>query len=139
MKSPFKFLDSYTKDDREIFFDHHSVIPKPGILLEDIIPPFQGLNGCMSVYSHRTLSNALVFCAFSAYSKFHYNMKWLYLIEQDSTLPGVNTILFRPERALYYKTGQRPVYKTYNDNKPCKGEILFIRHEIPIQIPRQLH
>jgi hypothetical protein len=101
MKSPFKFPDSYTKDDREIFFGRDRVFPGPGILLEDIIPPLQGLNGCMCSFSRWTLSNAHVLCAYSA--------KTLFLI--------------RPERAKNIKTGQRPVYQIHNDKKPCKGEI----------------
>ena len=161
MKSPFKFLDSCTKDDREIFFSCDSVFPRPGILPEDTIPPFQGLNVCMSASSHWTLPNAKIFCAYSAKknadktavksqnltsgnyvslsrrnSRFNYALNGQYIIKKDSVLSGTNTILSRPERAIYYKTGQRPVYMTHNDNKPCKGVILYASNEIPLQVPR---
>jgi hypothetical protein len=125
MKSPFKFLDSYTKDDREIFFGRDSVFPVPETPIMDFIPLLQGLLSSWRSYSHWTLSNALIFCAYSAYKNLNYSSEKL--IEKAVAYFHTNKIkalsLTRPVRAIYYKTGQRPVYKTYNDYKPCKGEI----------------
>jgi hypothetical protein len=39
MKSPFKFLDSYTKDDREIFFGHDKNFVRSEILLKKLFRP----------------------------------------------------------------------------------------------------
>jgi hypothetical protein len=44
-KPPFKFLDSYTKDDREIFFGRDRDTIGLRIYPEYIIPPLQGLMG----------------------------------------------------------------------------------------------
>ena len=65
-KSPFKFPDSYTKDDREIFFGRDQGISGTQFFLEDFIPPFQGLFVFCCSYQHWTLSNADIFCAYSA-------------------------------------------------------------------------
>jgi hypothetical protein len=113
-KSPFKFLDSYTKDDREIFFGRNAVLPVPETTIMHFISPFQGLSVFWCSYSHWTLSNADIFCAFSAYMNLNYSLKkggisaiGCFLMYYAKTLS-----LIRPVRAIYYKTGQRPVYQT---------------------------
>jgi hypothetical protein len=82
MKSPFKFLDSYTKDDREIFFGRERLFQRNEICKEENISPLQGLYGYMCSFSHWTMSNAQVFCAFSALEEIQNSVQ----IEQDSVL-----------------------------------------------------
>jgi hypothetical protein len=85
MKSPFKFLDSYTKDDRNIFFgrDRDSVVLR--MFLEYIISPLQGLK--VWRFMRWTLSNAWVFSAFSANRlTFRNALKGQNIIKPDSVL-----------------------------------------------------
>jgi len=90
------------------------------------ISPLQGL---MDLYLHYRIGRCpmLGYYAPSARRSFincSIALKWLHIITQDNVILGANTILFSPERAIYYKTGQRPVYQRYNDYQPCKGNIL---------------
>jgi hypothetical protein len=83
--SPFKFLDSYTKDDREIFFGRVEYCNElNGDGLKDI-SPLQGLLGWIN--QPWTMSNAEVFRACSAKNR------------------GSSC----HERARYFNTGQHPV------------------------------
>jgi hypothetical protein len=96
-KSPFKFLDSYTKDDREIFFGRLEYLSElPGYDLNDIAP-LQGLSVCC--YVRWTMSNAVVSRAYSAKIRETY----------------------RPERATYLNTGQRPVYQRNTIASPVRA------------------
>jgi hypothetical protein len=99
MKSPFKFLDSYTKDDREIFFGRDRDFFGPGILLEYIIPPLQGL---MALYHHYRIGRCTMlryFASSAQNQKFSSALKGLHIIKQDSVLREATAILISPERA----------------------------------------
>jgi hypothetical protein len=58
MKSPFKFLDSYTKDDREIFFGRNTKYP-------DFIPPLQGLEGIGVPFRFRRFPKHRIYILFN--------------------------------------------------------------------------
>jgi hypothetical protein len=64
MKSPFKFLDSYTLEDRSIFSGCKVYCYEFQEYALNSISPLQGLKEFR--YQHWTLSNAWIFCAFSA-------------------------------------------------------------------------
>ena len=111
-KSPFKFLDSYTKDDRCFFF-------RSGIILEYIISPLQGLNCCMSSSSHWTLSNAQVFCAYSAKKNVHYSVEKGIgtMIGYFHTCNVKSIFLIRSEIAICSK-GEKGPLRSRNDAVP---------------------
>jgi hypothetical protein len=97
MKSPFKFLDSYTKADHEIFFGRVEYCNElNGDGLKDI-SPLQGLLVCIN--QRWTMSNAALFRAYSA----------------------KNHGLSCPERARYFNTGHRPVYQ-HRQTPALKGQ-----------------
>jgi hypothetical protein len=118
MKSPFKFLDSYTKDDREIFFGRNPFFQEPEVFMNDNISPLQGLT--VWLIMRWTASNAMVLCAYSAKENAQYSIEQEIgpIIRNFHPYSKTKLFLIRPERAKYNKTGQRPVYKTHNDNKP---------------------
>ena len=66
IKSPFKFPDNYTSEDREIFFGRKVYYHEFQEYALNSIPPFQGLLVCR--YMRWTASDAEVLCAFSALS-----------------------------------------------------------------------
>ena len=102
IKSPFKFLDSYTREDREIFFGREGCHYELHGSSFNSISPLQGLSVCF--YIRWTASNADIFRAYSAEIK----------------------LQLRPERALYHTTGHRPVYQHNTNKKPCMGVIKMI-------------
>ena len=123
MKSPFKFLDSYTKDDRAIFFGRDRDSVGLRMFLEYIISPLQGSK--VWRFMRWTLSNVWIFRAFSANRlTFRNALKGQNITKQDNVLFNMNIMIISPVRATYYKTGQRPVYCKHNDYQPCKGNIL---------------
>jgi hypothetical protein len=80
MKSPFKFLDSYTKEDRDIFFGREREIEGMG---GKYISPLQGLYS--SPHKRWTLSIAKIFCAYSAIIELcHYTPKGYNTVEFSS-------------------------------------------------------
>jgi len=62
--STFKSLDSYTREDMEVFSTSEGYCYKLNGFTLNIIPPFQGLSVCR--YMRWTASNAEVLCAFRA-------------------------------------------------------------------------
>ena len=118
MESPFKFPDSYTKDDRDIFFGRDLFFHKPGISMEDSIPPLQGL--AVWLIRRWTAFNAGVFCAYSAKNNVEYSVKQeiAAITSYFHAYSAKSEILLCPERAAYYKAGQRPARSNCNSNQP---------------------
>jgi hypothetical protein len=78
MKSPFKFLDSYTKDDRDIFFGCNTTF--------FTIPPLQGLIDIVYACSIGRRPMLKVYCAYSASLKLRFALKGQYMLKQDTVL-----------------------------------------------------
>jgi len=98
MKSPFKFLDSYTKDDREIFFVWLSTIFESWGSKLNPISPLQGLYP--STLLGWTITIAPEFRAYSAESQFQN----------------------RPAGTKSIKTGHRPVLQNYTIASPVGAQ-----------------
>ena len=72
MKSSFKFLDSYTKEDRDIFFDCEREIEERD---KEYISPLQGFDSYCA--KRWTLSIAKIFSAYSAIKfLYHFALKF---------------------------------------------------------------
>jgi hypothetical protein len=123
MNSPFKFLDSYTSEDLEILPGFEKVFNKLGLYSYYTISPLQGLISFILSSSHWTISNAQVYCAYSALKEAlhsslreHYNvliynivqynnrqatsaLKGPHITKQDNVLRDALKVLINPERA----------------------------------------
>jgi hypothetical protein len=99
MKSPFKFLDSYTKDDREIFFGRDRVFPGPETLFKDFIPSLQGLMALYHQYRIGRCPMLRYFAPSARNQKFSSVLKGFHIIKQNSVLREPNSILKSPVRA----------------------------------------
>jgi hypothetical protein len=99
MKSPFKFLDSYTKDNCEIFFGSDRVFPGPETLFKDFIPPLQGLMALYHQYRIGRCPMLRYFAPSARNQKFSSALKGFHIIKQDNVLREPNSILKSPVRA----------------------------------------